>query len=99
MTTINFRSLSGLIRYTKAVGSHFFDKGTVQFFNSIAEDFRKVDANRGYIVTSEQYENHPREYSVRAYQIDPQSQPVIDFHIVTRFNTLREAVAYMREAI
>ena len=51
------------------IAGHFFDKGTMSFFKSHVESgIYRTGPRTGYFVTSEQFEDEPREYTVRAYK-------------------------------
>ena len=51
------------------IAGHFFDKGTMSFFRSRVESgIYRTGPRTGYFVTSEQFEDEPREYTVRAYK-------------------------------
>ena len=51
------------------IAGHFFDKGTMSFFKSRVESgIYRTGPRTGYFVTSEQFEDEPREYTVRAYK-------------------------------
>lgn len=64
-------NIDQLITTSERLGSHFFDKETMRFFNSrILSDLYRVDDSRGYFVTSERFSyNTPRTYSVRYYVV------------------------------
>ena len=50
------------------IAGHFFDKGTMSFFKSHVESgIYRTGPRTGYFVTSEQFEDEPRHYTVRAY--------------------------------
>ena len=50
------------------IAGHFFDKATMSFFNSRVESgIYRTGPRTGYFVTSEQFEDEPRHYTVRAY--------------------------------
>ena len=48
------------------IAGHFFDKGTMSFFKSHVESgIYRTGPRTGYFVTSEQFEDEPRQYTVR----------------------------------
>lgn len=50
------------------IAGHFFDKGTMSFFKShIESGIYRTGPRTGYFVTSEQFEDEPRQYTVRHY--------------------------------
>ena len=50
------------------IAGHFFDKGTMSFFKSHVESgIYRTGPRTGYFVTSEQFEDEPRQYTVRHY--------------------------------
>ncbi len=52
---------------------HWFDAGTMRFFNSAIEPvaYRTDDGTKAYFVSSEQYDfESPRRYSVRVYDFE-----------------------------
>ena len=50
------------------IAGHFFDKGTMSFFKSHVESgIYRTGPRTGYFVTSEQFEDEPRQYTVRRY--------------------------------
>ena len=50
---------------------HFFDEGTMRFFNSRVETRALSKDNKTfYFVTSERYESEPRAYTVRSLEFD-----------------------------
>lgn len=59
------------------LGSHFFDDGAMQFFDSklldvcyrVHEDTIERDNEFVYIVTSERFEDDPRQYAVRRVHV------------------------------
>ena len=86
-----------MIDYIKAkaeqAGNHFFDKGTMRFFNShILPTVYKHDGKYRFI-TSEQFDdNAPRLYTIREWD------PSVEFCIDTvgefqQYATRREAIA------
>ena len=51
------------------IAGYFFDKATMSFFNSRVESgIYRTGPRTGYFVTSEQFEDEPRHYTVRAYR-------------------------------
>ena len=52
------------------IAGHFFDKGTMSFFKSHVESgIYRTGPRTGYFVTSEQFEEDPRQYTVRRYTV------------------------------
>jgi NADP-dependent 3-hydroxy acid dehydrogenase YdfG len=63
-------SMEDLIKdyYRKTTG-HFFDRGSMKFFNSrIGQDVYPAK-ELIYFVTSERFEQDPRRYTVRSYNV------------------------------
>ena len=51
-----------------SLAGHFFDRATMDFFNSrIESGIYRTGPRTGYFVTSEQFASDPREYTVRHY--------------------------------
>jgi len=61
------RTIDELRDYAEACGSHFFDAGTMRFFNSRILDGVTIHDGRAYFVTSERngWYDYPRRYSAR----------------------------------
>ena len=51
-----------------SLAGHFFDRNTMDFFNSrIESGIYRTGPRTGYFVTSELFEEDPRDYTVRRY--------------------------------
>ncbi len=62
-----FKNMTEVKKANKDAGHHFFDKSTMQFFDSRIES--RLIGGRVF-VTSEQYEDEPRHYAVRSVNDD-----------------------------
>ena len=60
---VTIRTLADAKRVNKKVGGFFFDKGTMQFWNSRMHTTRLIGLR--YFISSEQSEGMPRRYRVR----------------------------------
>jgi len=60
-------SVSDVRRKNEEKGFHFFDRGSMKFFNSRVETTGDLIKNK-YFITSEQFDyNSPRQYSIRKF--------------------------------
>lgn len=79
-------------------GSHWFDKGTMKFFNS------KVETGilqKRFFISSERMElSEPKKYTIRYFVRDNDATPALDCHTVgefQQFETLKGAKDYLKE--
>lgn len=89
----------------QAAGSHFFDADTMRFFNSrLLEGVYPIDGwesregARFLFVTSERYEDDPRQYSVRMLTLTSQRDDRPDVQIDSDFDTKHDTAAQARTA-
>lgn len=59
-------SISDVRQINEEKGQHFFERGAMRFFNSKIETKGDLIGNK-YFITSEQFDNSPRHYSVREF--------------------------------
>ena len=61
------KTIKEIKQANKAIGGHWFDKGTLRFFNSrIYPEVYKGADGMDYFITSERFdEKHPRKYTIR----------------------------------
>lgn len=91
MTTYKqFTSMSEVREANKAAGYHFFDKATIRFFKSRIEA-GPFKAN--YFITSEQFEQEPRRYTIRQAFANGSVMTVGEFQ---EYETLKEAKAAIK---
>ena len=74
------------------IAGHFFDKGTMSFFKShIESGIYRTGPRTGYFVTSEQFEDEPRQYTVRAYKPEDGVTTVGEFYGMATRDEARDA--------
>ena len=74
------------------IAGHFFDKGTMSFFKSRVESgIYRTGPRTGYFVTSEQFEEEPRHYTVRHYRPEFGITTVDEFYEMATRSAARAA--------
>ena len=74
------------------IAGHFFDKGTMSFFKShIESGIYRTGPRTGYFVTSEQFEDEPRQYTVRRYGPELGIATVDEFYGMATRDEARDA--------
>lgn len=74
------------------IAGHFFDKGTMSFFKSRVESgIYRTGPRTGYFVTSEQFEEEPRHYTVRHYRPEFGITTVDEFYEMATRDEARDA--------
>lgn len=62
---LQYKSIKELKAMNRRRGYHFFDKSTLRFFNSVVYNNVRTGTTGWYFVTSEQFEDNPRRFTVR----------------------------------
>lgn len=74
------------------IAGYFFDKATMSFFNSRVESgIYRTGPRTGYFVTSEQFEDEPRHYTVRHYSPEVGIATVDEFYGMATRSAARDA--------
>lgn len=75
----------------RVLGHHFFERATMRFFKSrvLSDVFEGIGGT--YFVTSEQFENQTRRYTVRRMLENGEIRTFGEFNKLSRAQALREA--------
>ena len=86
------KTLTEIKRKNKEIGHHFFDKETLNFFNSKIKNKTYKDK---YFLTSEQFDyKSPRLYTIRIFENDGNIDTFGDFQ---QFETVKQCEDFIEE--
>lgn len=95
-------NLSIIKRAAKEHGNYFFTPGAMQFFKSRIHDVKRVKGTDDYrMITSEQYEDEPRSFTVRHVHMPTRTATLIVDTIgeFQQHDTLDEARAHVWDEV